>query len=140
MTDLTEIRAALEALESSNRRPAVDEPADDFEAFVNQWADAKVCLAKMKDALKGLEREERKLRDALSESLRHHFGKGLKEGVNRYELSNGRQLKFDHKVARKIEPSMIGPAREAYAEPAAGDPDAVMARIRRWRSTDGMGG
>lgn len=121
MTDhLTRIRDALDRYSLVNRQPAVDEPANDFEKAVNDWDEAFDLLQKLKSMLKPLEASERQMRDGIADSLKAHLKDNLKEGVNSYELSNGRVLKLNHKVNRTVVASMIPAAREAYKE-AGGD-------------------
>lgn len=111
---LSRIIDALSWYQQGNRQPAIPEPTDDFERFVNSWEEMKALQDEIKALLKPLDADERKARDAIAESLRGFFGDKLKEGVNNYELSNLRKLKFTHKVDRKIEPSLIPVARAAY--------------------------
>jgi hypothetical protein len=111
---LKRIAEALERYGMMNHQPAVDEPANDFEKVVNEHAALQAMLEEVKSLLKPAEAAERRLRDGIADSLRAFYGVDLKEGVNNYELSNGRFVKFTHKVDRKIESSMVVAAREAY--------------------------
>ena len=121
MTDhLSRIRDALDRYSQSNRAPAVEEPQNDFEVAVNDWADNKELVDEIKKLLKPLEAEERRQRESIAVSLASYFGADHKEGVNTYELSNGRNLKYTRKVSRSVEVSMIPAAREAYNAIAGG--------------------
>lgn len=102
---------------------AIEEPANEFESAVNDWYALRKQIADLKAKLKPLESAERKQRDAIAESLRTYFADRLKEGVNNYELSNGRKLKLTHKVDRKLEVSMLALAREEYGR--ANDTDGL---------------
>lgn len=111
---LQRIADALERYGMMNHQPAVDEPANDFEKIVNEYAALQAMIEEVKSLLKPAEAAERRLRDGIADSLRAFYGVDLKEGMNSYELSNGRFVKFTHKVDRKIEPSMVVAAREGY--------------------------
>jgi len=100
----------------ANHRPAVDEPANDFERGINTLHDLQSFIAEVKSLLKPIEAAERKLRDANADSLRVHFGHDLKEGTNTYEMSNGRKIKFNNKITRTVDVSGFVKAREAYAD------------------------
>lgn len=128
---LERILNSLDRERQVNHRLAVDEPANDFENTVNEWHELSTLLAHMKSLIKPLEAEERKFRDAISDSLRAFYAAELKEGMNNYELSNGRKLKFGHKVDRKVETSMVGVAREEYAKaPVEGVPFDAIIRVK----------
>lgn len=105
----------IDALGRYADRPAVESPADQFEAYVNAWYSNQALIAEIKALLKPLEAEEREQRDSIATSMRSFFGSSLKEGVNTYALSNKRKLKFGHKVSRTIETDAIAQAREHYA-------------------------
>jgi hypothetical protein len=110
---------ALERYSLMNHRPAVDEPANDFERHVNQWYEKQQLIAEIKKLLKPLDLEERKDRVGTGQSIATFLGDKLKEGVNKYELSNLRVLKYTHKVDRKIDPTMVNVARAEFVK--AGD-------------------
>ena len=116
---LVRILGELKEYQKSNKRPAVDEPANDFEQVVNAHDHLAGLLEQVKKSLKPLELAERTMRDGIAASLIAYFGTKLNEGVNNYILSNMRKLKFTHKVERKIEPSMVAVARAKFD--AAGD-------------------
>lgn len=100
----------------ANHQLAVEETENTFEENVNDWDEISRELAKVKALTKVLAAEEKKQRDAVASSLQA-FLKGndrLKEGVNNYELSNGRTLKYTYKLTRTIEPSLIDTARAQY--------------------------
>lgn len=118
---LKQFIAALEKEARSNFPPAIEEPANDFESAVNKYADIVDLQELVKKLMKPVNDEERAQRDAISESLRAHFGDKLKEGVNDYKLSNGRKLKLTHKIDRKIDESSIEIARDAYTGEIAFD-------------------
>lgn len=113
-TDVRRIIEALERWEMQNHRPAVDEPANEFEKIVNEHADLQALIAEVKAVLKPTETAERKLRDGIADSLRAFYGDSIKEGVNNYELSNARTLKFDNKIKREIDVAHVTNAREAF--------------------------
>lgn len=113
---LTRVINELTLLRDSNRRPAIDEPANDFERSVNEHYDLVRIQDTIKEATKPLNTDERKLRDGLADSLRTFFGPKLKEGVNNYDLSNGRKLKLEHKVERKVDEAAVVDARRAYEQ------------------------
>lgn len=117
------INTALAHYTETNHRPAVDEPANDFEVAVNELHEMQTLLQAMKAIMKPLEADEKEMRQAMADSLIAHFGEGLKEGMNDYELSNRRKLKFKHGVSRSIDAGMIAGARKAYSE--TGEPTPV---------------
>ena len=102
MDHLNRVIDALSAYRESNRRPAIDEPKDQFEQMVNKHFDLDALQDIIKEAVAPLNAEERKLRDTIAGSLREFYGYRLNEGMNTYELSNFRKLKFTHKVERKV--------------------------------------
>jgi phage tail tape-measure protein len=106
----------------------VDEPANDFESFINRYHDVQNLQKLMAELKKGVDNVEREMRDGIADSLRAHFGKNLKEGVNDYVLSNRRKVKFDHKVDRKVDKAMVETARKAFeeADDAAGTFDDLL--------------
>lgn len=119
---LSRLIKALTEYRDSNRRPAIDEPGNDFEKVVNDHYQLDMLMAEVKKAMKPLETDERKIRDGIAASLNAYYradGRTLNEGVNNYELTNGRKLKYTYAVERKIEPSMIAVARAKFE--AAGD-------------------
>lgn len=111
---LTRILADLSFYETSNKRPAIDEPGNDFEVVVNAHDQLAALLAELKKTMKPLETEERTMRDGIAESLIKFFGAKLNDGVNNYLLTNLRKLKYTHKVKRSIEDSMIAVARAKF--------------------------
>lgn len=121
MTDhLTRIRDALDRYSQSNRIPAIEEPANDFEVAVNEWDELDQLQKEIKKLLKALSEDEAAKRKGLAESLSAYFATDLKEGVNSYALSSGQKLKLTHKITRTVEPSMIEVARKAYEAVAGG--------------------
>lgn len=123
-TPLDIFKANMAFYESSNKRPAIDQPANDFEKAVNDWNELQELQEAVKDAMKLINTNERTLRDGLASSLALYFGDKLKEGTNNFTLSNGRKLKYTHKIERKITESELKNAKEAYATAAdASDPD-----------------
>lgn len=116
LEQLNRIVDALQNYAQQNHQPAVEEPANDFERFVNEWYDLQQLHEKIKDLIKPLAAAERKGRDGISESLVAFFGDGLKEGVNNYEMSNDRKLKYNHSIGREVDTAQIAVAREAYAK------------------------
>lgn len=123
MTDyLADLLAGLQTYQQGNRPPAVETPANGFEQSVNQHYELAGILAKVKDLLKPVEAAERKLRDGIAQSLQDFYGDDLKEGVNDYELTNGRKLKYTYKVDRKIDAGLVEVARAKYDQ-AADRPD-----------------
>lgn len=113
-THLSNILDALNTYNRSNKRPAIDEPANDFETAVVAHNHLANLIDEVKKALKPVELEERTLRDGIAKSLDVHFGTTLAEGVNSYVLSNMRKLKYTRKVERKIEMSMVAVARNKF--------------------------
>lgn len=113
---LATILEALHEYQRKNKRPAVDETANDFEVVVNHHYQLATLLAEIKQAIKPLETSERTVRDGIAASLITFFGSKLKDGVNDYLLSNLRKLKFTHKVERKIESSMVAVARAKFEQ------------------------
>lgn len=99
-----------------NHRPAIDEPANDFEKSVNQLHDLQSLQAEIKNFTKMLNDDERQLRDGIAESLRKFFGDDLKEGMNYYPLSNRRKLKFENKIDRKVDMPSVEAAKNAFLE------------------------
>jgi len=114
---------AIEAYDLSNKRPAVDEPANDFEVAVNEWAALQDFLTELKDLMKPLLAEERRARDEIAFALKEFYSDNLKEGMNNYELSNHRKLKFGLRIDRKIEPGELAIAREAFEKATGGHND-----------------
>lgn len=117
-TTLDGFMKAMRTFVSKNRPPAIEEPDNPFEELVNQWAEQKDALQAIKDAMDTITVSERQLRDRLAEGLRQYYGINLKEGVNNYELSNGRKLKFTHKVERKISEPDLAAAKDAFTKAA----------------------
>lgn len=111
---LTTILAALHSYERSNKQPAVEDPANDFEKAVNDHYELQMLLEEVKKALKPLEVQERAQRDAIAASLTAHYGDGINEGVNNYVMSNMRKLKFTYEVDRKIDESQLATARAEF--------------------------
>lgn len=112
---LRRIHSALDMLVALNRHPqAVDEPTNDFETAVNEWFALQRLQEEIKSLMKPVDQEERTKRDALAASLRAFYGENLKEGVNNYELSNHRVLKFENKVKREIDASALENAKDEY--------------------------
>ena len=100
----------------SNRQPAIDAPANDFEQVVNDHAELQAIIADVEAALKPVKTAERKYRDSIAASMDAYLGEELKEGVNNYELSNGRTLKYTRTLERKVDDSALDTARKVYAE------------------------
>lgn len=96
--------------------PAVETPDNAFEQAVNQWSDTAAKIAAIKAELKIMEAAERKMRQGITNSLVAFFGDDLKEGVNNYELSNGRTLKFTHKVTRTLDADKLREAEQQFNE------------------------
>jgi len=116
MTDhITRIAKGLDDYQLLNRQPAVEEPANEFEKSVNALAELQNLRAKIASLTKALDVDEKRLREGVAASLTAYFAANLKEGTNNYELSNGRFVKFGHKVDRKIDESMLTVARADYA-------------------------
>lgn len=90
--------------------------SEDFLTYVNTWDDLNAQIAKLKAKLKPLEDQEKKMRQALADSIKTALGEKLREGVNRYELPDGRAIKLTNKLDRKIEVAEIANAREAYSK------------------------
>jgi DNA-binding ferritin-like protein (Dps family) len=105
---------ALTSYGLQNHRPAIDEPANEFEQGVNDHNELQKYIAEVKQLLKTAEVEEREKRDAIAASLTTFFGADLKEGMNTYVLSNKRKLKFKNGIDRKIDESQVEVARAAY--------------------------
>lgn len=116
----TTFTRGVDQLVSDNRRPAVEEPANDFERVVNDWADLQDFVSQIKALLKPIEALERRQRDAVAESLTQYFGDNLKEGVNRYTLSNERTLKLNFARKREVDTPSVDRARKLYTEAATG--------------------
>lgn len=111
---LARILADLKTHQESNKRLAIDEPANDFEKVVNAHDQLATLIDEVKKTLKPLEVEERTMRDGIAASLDAFYGDKLVEGVNNYQLSNMRKLKYTYAVERKIEPSMVAVARAKF--------------------------
>ena len=122
---LDRIVEVLRAYSGRNNTLAIDEPANDFERSVNELHDLQALIAEIKAAMKPAEAIERKQRDAIAESLDEYFGDQLKEGVNTYELSNGRKLKYTATKSRAIDTPQIAIARKAFEADADGVPVAL---------------
>lgn len=120
--DLTAIDKLIEELRlfrQRNHRAAIEDAAPgSFEAAVNDWHDMNQIVGYVKDTLKPLETQEREKRAAISSSLNSYFGDGLKEGVNSYTLSNGRKLKYNYGVDRKVAEAELEVAKKAYLDTA----------------------
>jgi hypothetical protein len=112
------VAQAFERFAAQNHQPAVEEPANDFEKAVNEYADVKAMQAELAAQKKIIDAIEREQRDAIAESLRKFFGPNLTEGVNTYTLSNRRKLKLKHEVKREIAVSDVQAARDAYVKAA----------------------
>ena len=128
---ITRMLMALQMYGKLNFRPAVEEPADDFERAVNDHNNLQAFIAEVKDLLKPHETEERTKRDALAVSLNSYFGSKLKEGVNTYTLSNGRKLKYTYKVDRKVDNAQVAVARAAFDESVDKPTDMVFDEMLR---------
>lgn len=128
-TPLGQFDSNLAFFRHSNKRPALDTPANPFEEAINKWYEYQQLQAAVKDAMKAVDLAERELRDGIAASLKAFFADNLKEGTNNYVMSNGRKLKYTHKVDRKITEAELKNAREAYEAAAKeGDPtfDALL--------------
>jgi len=124
------IIAALQNYKAQNHQQVIDEPANDFEKATNEWESLQALQQHVKQAIKPLAFIELEKRNAIAASLAHHFGDGLKEGVNNYMLSNGRKLKYKHSISRIIDQAAIGQAREGYVA-AADTPDVAFDDLLR---------
>lgn len=105
-----------------------------FEEYVASWDATKMAIANLVDDKKRLTADidakiatlaenEMVMRKAISASLKTAIGDKLKEGVNKWPLSNGRSLKLTNKIDRKIDEPQIALAREEYVK--ANDTDGV---------------
>lgn len=114
------IQMGLDTFRGINSPNAVEDPANDFEKAVEEWASLSALQDEIKTLMRSLNEQERLQRESIAASLRTYFGGDLKEGVNNYNLSNARKLKFTHKVDRKIDAGHIESARAEFAlAPAA---------------------
>ena len=122
---LAKIIAEVERYKGLNRPLAVEEPANDFEGVINTWDEAQQLATFLKGLIKSYVEAEKKQRDAIVAVLNPWLEERgeLKEGVNNYELSNGRALKYTYAIERKVDTPSVAIAREAYKEAATvGDP------------------
>lgn len=98
-----------------------------FEQYVARWdglrakaaalTAQKAALTKDIDAeLKTLTETEMAMRKAIAESVKTALGDKLKEGVNRFDMADGRKLKLTYAVTRAIDEAQIAVAREAYSK------------------------
>jgi len=105
-----------------------------FEEYVQDWDGTKVKIANLVDQKKRLTADidaeivklaatEMTMRKAIANNVVTSLGDNLKEGVNNWNMSNGRSLKLTHKIDRKIDEAQIAMAREEYAK--VNDSDGV---------------
>ena len=105
-----------------------------FEEYVQDWDGTKVKIANLVDQKKRMTADidaeiaklaatEMTMRKAIANNVVTSLGDNLKEGVNNWNMSNGRSLKLTHKVDRKIDEAQIAMAREEYAK--VNDSDGV---------------
>ena len=105
-----------------------------FEEYVQDWDGTKVKIANLVDQKKRLTSDidaeivklaatEMTMRKAIANNVVTSLGDNLKEGVNKWSMSNGRSLKLTHKIDRTIDESQIAMAREEYAK--VNDSDGV---------------
>lgn len=87
-----------------------------FEQFVSRW-DAMVSeIDTAKAALKKLTDKEMPMRKAIAEAVDKATDTGLQEGVNRFEMIDGRTLKITRKIDRKIDEAVLAAVREEYSK------------------------
>lgn len=86
-----------------------------FEEYVNQWDDLVRQIEELKKQLKPLTEAELSMRKAIRDSIKSTMGEDWKEGINKFPLPDGRTLKINNKLERKIAESELMAAREEYA-------------------------
>ena len=88
--------------------------SDPFIEYVNQWDALVEEIERLNQQLKPLRAKEMEMRKSIATSI----GKAqpLKEGVNRFPLSDGRSLKLTQKIDRKIEEPAIAATRELFEQ------------------------
>ena len=87
-----------------------------FLEYVAAWDAARAQIEQIEKTLKPLKAKELEMRKALAESIQTALGDKLKEGMNTYDLGDGRSLALGYMLDRKIEESEVASAREAYAQ------------------------
>lgn len=105
----------------------MSEEPETFEQYVDRWDGLKAkaaalvaqkqALTKEIDAeLKTIAETEMAMRKAIAESVKEALGDKLKEGVNRFDMADGRKLKFSYDLTRTIDESQIDVARQEYSK------------------------
>lgn len=86
--------------------------SDPFIEYVNKWDAIVAQIEELNKQLKPLKAKEMEMRKAIADSI----GKAqpLKEGVNKFPLTDGRVLKLTQKIDRKIEEPAIEVTRELF--------------------------
>ena len=123
---LAKIIAEVERYNGLNRPLAVEEPANDFEGVINTWDEAQQLATFLKGLIKPYVEAEKKQRDAIVAVLNPWLEERgeLKEGVNSYELSNGRALKYTYAIDRKVDTTSVANTRKDYETAATAEDPA----------------
>lgn len=90
--------------------------SETFEQYVDRWDALKGRIAKLKAELAPLNAEEMTMRRAIAASVEQAMGDGWKEGTNTFPLADGRKLKINNKIDRKIEMGEVEATRELYRQ------------------------
>ena len=89
----------------------------EFEGYVAQWDTLCGDIKDAKRALKKLTDREMAMRKHITEQCLRALGDEAKhEGVNKYEMPDGRVIKITTGITRKVDALHIEAARQAYAQ------------------------
>lgn len=97
-----------------------------FEQYVDEWDGLREKAAKLvaqktkltKDIdrqLKEIAETELVMRKAIAESIKAALGDNVKEGVNRFDMVDGRTIKFTNAITRTVETAEIANARKNFS-------------------------
>ena len=86
-----------------------------FSDYVTAFEDLSNEVERMKKELKRKTDAQMVMRRELTRTIKDAMGDAFKEGVNKFSLADGRVVKVDYKIDRKIEESMVLTARQEYA-------------------------
>lgn len=86
-----------------------------FEEYVSEWDALAGEKAKLEKKLKPIKDREIAMRKEIVAGLVQTMGDQVKEGVNKFVLPDGRTLKFNYKLERKVDEALLPAVKEEYA-------------------------
>lgn len=87
-----------------------------FDKYVAQWDALCKQIDELQRKLKPLKEAEMAMRKSMAESVEEALGDRWREGVNKYNLSDGRVLKVTHTVKREVDMTGVEQARQEYSQ------------------------